>query len=111
MSSAPDSLESDLRSQATLSITILPNSSSFDSLEPGLMPLEYGGAAVGFLRQRDAGPGRTNGIEYPMALRISSSTEGRSLVHVEGRRVSGIRRLHGGFRPPKFGPDRAIGCQ
>ena len=37
------------------------------------MPLEYGGAAVGFLRQRDAGPGRTNGIEYPMALRISSS--------------------------------------
>ena len=37
MSSAPDSLESDLRSQATLSITILPNSSSFDSLEPGLL--------------------------------------------------------------------------
>jgi hypothetical protein len=73
-----------------LSITILPNSSSFDSLEPGLMPLEYGGAAVGFLRQRDAGPGRTNGIQYPMALRISSSSAVRPLVLAHVHSLSGL---------------------
>lgn len=51
------------------------------------MPLEYGGAAVGFLRQRDAGPGRTNGIQYPMALRISSSSLVRSEVTASDRLV------------------------